>query len=195
MALRRITIYGDPVLRRKAPRVRQVDDELRAMLDDMVETMLEAPGLGLAAPQVGQCQRCIVVRDQPDSEEEEERIFRIINPRLRAREGEQVAYEGCLSLPTLHGEVKRAQRVIVTGLSPEGEELRLEAEGLLARVLQHEMDHLDGVLFTDRVESGTLGWMVPDEKEPDGYRFEDATPEEITTAFEKLRQRQEAREG
>lgn len=189
MALREILICGDPVLRRKAQRVKEVTDETRALLADMVETMMEAPGLGLAAPQVGESVRCIVVRDQADGEEE--RIYQLVNPRVRARAGEAFMYEGCLSLPTLQGEVRRPHSVVVTALGPEGEEVRLEAEGLLARVLMHEMDHLDGVLFSDRSEPGTLGWMVPDETEEGGYRLEPTNQEEINAAYARLLKRRQ----
>jgi peptide deformylase len=188
MATRKILVCGDPVLRRKAERVREVDDHVRELLDDMVETMLEAPGVGLAAPQVGESLRCIVVRDC--SEEEAPQVYKIVNPRLRARGGEQVGFEGCLSLPTLHGDVSRPDWVVVSGLDENGEPTKLEAEGLVARCLMHEIDHLDGVLFLDRAVPGSLSWMVPDEREADGYRMENALPEEVMAAFERLRRRQ-----
>jgi peptide deformylase len=189
MALREILICGDPVLRRKAQRVAEVNDEIRALLDDLAETMMEAPGLGLAAPQIGESVRCIVVRDQADSEDE--KIYQLVNPRVRARAGEAFMYEGCLSLPTLQGEVRRPHRVVVTALGREGEEVRLEAEGLLARVLMHEIDHLDGVLFSDRSEPGSLGWMVPDENEEGGYRLEATNQDEINAAYARLLKRRE----
>ena len=189
MATRKILVCGDPVLRRKAERVREVDDRVRQLLDDMVETMLEAPGVGLAAPQVGESLRCIVVKGCSEAEEAPQ-VHKIVNPRLRARGGEQVGFEGCLSLPTLHGDVSRPDWVVVSGLDENGEPTKLEAEGLLARCLMHEIDHLDGVLFLDRAEPGTLSWMVPDEREPDGYRMESASLEEDMAAFERLRKRQ-----
>lgn len=197
MALRKILICGDPVLRRKAERVREIDDHIRELLNDMVETMKDAPGIGLAAPQVGESVRCIVVRDcsrNEDEEETEEVIYKLVNPRLRGRGGEQTAYEGCLSLPTLHGEVRRPEWVIVSALDENGEPLRLEATGLTARCLLHEMDHLDGVLFLDRADAGTLNWLIPDEREEDGYRFESASVEEVTAAFDRLRLRQQQEE-
>ncbi|MEN6640806.1 MAG: peptide deformylase [Armatimonadia bacterium] len=192
MALRDILICSDPILRKKAPKLREVDDETRQLLDDMVETMIEAPGVGLAAPQVGECKRCIVVRDTSD--EETDKVYKIINPRLRMRSGEQTAYEGCLSLPTLHAEVTRPMRVKITGLDENGEPVEILAEGLTARAFLHEMDHLDGILFVDRADPETLAWLVPDESEEDGYRMEDTTMEEIMEAFERLRQRK-AREA
>ncbi len=192
MSLRKILLCTDPVLRRKADRVREVDNELRQLLDDMVETLIAAPGLGLAAPQVGVSKRCLVARDKADSEEEH--VYKIINPRVQSRRGEQWAYEGCLSLPTLQAEVCRPLQVVVTGLDEYGRPLRVEAEGLFARCLLHEVDHLDGVLFIDRAEPDSIGWMVPDESEEDGYRLERATIPEVMAAFERMRRRQEERE-
>jgi len=189
MAKRKILICGDPILRRKAERVRQIDEQIRQLLEEMVETMLEAPGIGLAAPQIGISCRCIVVRDKADSEAE--RIYKLINPRVLARRGEQIGYEGCLSLPTLQAEVRRPQQIVVQAWDENGEPLRIEAEGLLARCILHEIDHLDGVLFIDRANPKTLAWMLPDENEEEGYRLEPTTVQEALAAFERLRQRQE----
>jgi peptide deformylase len=188
MALRKILICGDPVLRKKAERVREVDDHIRELLDDMVETMREAPGIGLAAPQVGEAVRCLVAVAR--TEDDGERVYKLVNPRVRGRGGEQVGYEGCLSLPTLHGEVSRPEWVVVSGQDENGNHLKVEAEGLLARCLLHEMDHLDGVLFVDRAEAGSLQWAIPDEREEDGFRMDSTSLEEVLTAFERLRQRQ-----
>jgi len=192
MPTRKILLCTDPLLRRKAERVRQVDDDTRQLLDDMVETMVAAPGIGLAAPQVGVGRRCIVARDKSDTEEE--RVYKIVNPRVQKRSGEQWAYEGCLSLPTLQAEVCRPQQVVVSGLDEDGQPIRIEAEGLLARCLLHEVDHLDGMLFIDRAEPDSIGWMVPDESEEDGYRLESATVPEVMAAFERMRQRLAERE-
>lgn len=194
MALRKILLCGDPVLRKKAAKVVEVDDRIRELLDDMVETMVDAPGIGLAAPQVGEPIRCLVARDCATEEGEEDRIYKIINPRLRGRGGTQTAFEGCLSLPTLHGEVKRPEWVAVAGLDENGKEIKVEAEGLLARCLLHEMDHLDGILFLDRCEAGSLAWTIPDDREEDGYRLEETTVDEVNAAFDRLRQRQAAKE-
>lgn len=193
MAIRSILICGDPVLRRKAPRLREVNDHTRALLDDMVETMIDAPGIGLAAPQVGASSRCIVVRDCSDDERDV--IYKIVNPRVRAKEGEQWAYEGCLSLPTLQAEVCRPMSITVTGLDENGDPVRVEAEGLTARALLHEVDHLDGILFIDRAEPDSIGWMIPDKTDEDGYRFESATVADVMAAFERLRRRQAAGEA
>ena len=193
MAVRRIRIYGDPVLHRKAARVREIDRDLRRLLDDMAETMLDAPGLGLAAPQVGESVRAIVVCDSAG--EDEQRVCQIINPRVRSTEGEQRGMEGCLSLPTLHAEVTRPMKVVVTGIGPEGEEVRVEGEGLLARALLHEIDHLEGVVFSERADRDTLAWMVPDQEEEGGYRLKPTTMEDVEKAFERMRRRQEEREA
>lgn len=193
MALHKILICGDPVLRKKAPKVREITEETKQLLDDMVETMIHAPGIGLAAPQVGHCTRCIVVRDRAD--DEGEKVYKLVNPRVLSKEGEQWAYEGCLSLPTLQAEVGRPMRIVVSGLDENGEPVRVEAEGLLARALLHEIDHLDGILFIDRADPETIGWMIPDPSDEDGYRLEDATVDEVMAAFDRLRRRQAAQEA
>ncbi|NPV46911.1 MAG: peptide deformylase [Armatimonadetes bacterium] len=193
MAVRKILICGDPVLRRKAERVREVDDWIRQLLDDMVETMREAPGIGLAAPQVGESVRCIVALEH--TEDKGEKVYKLVNPRVRGRGGEQTGYEGCLSLPTLHGEVTRPEWVVVSAQDESGQHVKVEATGLLARCLLHEIDHLDGVLFVDRAEPGSLKWAVPDEREEDGFRWEPAPLEEVMAAFERLRRRQAEQEA
>lgn len=134
---------GDPVLRQKAKQVAQVDTPLKRLLDDMVETMYAARGIGLAAPQVGISKRVIVV-DIGDGP------IRMVNPRIVATgEEEEEATEGCLSIPGVLGEVWRAYTVTVRGLDENGKPVKIDAEGLLARVFQHEIDHLDGRLFID----------------------------------------------
>lgn len=193
MALRKILICGDPLLRKKAERVREVDDRIRQLLEDMVETMREAPGIGLAAPQVGEPIRCIVAIEH--TADDSERVYKLVNPRVRGRGGEQTGHEGCLSLPTLHGEVKRPEWVVVSGQDESGQHIKVEAEGLLARCLLHEIDHLDGVLFVDRAEPGSLQWAVPDEREEDGYRMEPVPLEEAVAAFDRLRRRQAEQEA
>ncbi len=193
MALRKILICGDPVLRKKAERVREVDDRVRQLLEDMVETMRDAPGIGLAAPQVGEPIRCIVAIEH--TEADGERVYKLVNPRVRGRGGEQTGFEGCLSLPTLHGEVTRPDWIVVSGQDETGQHVKVEAQGLLARCLLHEIDHLDGVLFIDRAEAGSLKWAIPDESEEDGYRMETAPPEEVMAAFERLRKRQAVQEA
>jgi peptide deformylase len=144
MALRRILSDNHPVLRGKTQEVKNINSGVLRLLDDMRETMREAEGVGLAANQVGVSKRILIATDG------EEIIFELINPRCEKAEGEAIGVEGCLSVPGCYGEVPRAEKFVVTALNRKGKEVRLEAEGLLARILQHEMDHLDGILFTDK---------------------------------------------
>lgn len=148
MAVREIRILGDPVLRQKAEPVVEVDDEVRHLIADMFETMYDADGVGLAAPQVGVSLRVIVV----DPRDESVPPFALVNPEIveRAEEVER-GEEGCLSIPGLREIVERSARVVVEGLDRDGLPRRIEAEGLVARILQHEIDHLDGILFIDRL--------------------------------------------
>jgi peptide deformylase len=157
MAVREIAKYGEPVLRVRCKPVPRVTDETQALIDDMIETMHEAAGVGLAAPQVRVPERVFVydVGDGPGA---------IINPELVRQEGEVVAVEGCLSIPRLQGEVPRAQKVLVRGIDRHGKKLRIEAEEWLARVFQHEIDHLDGVLFIDRADPASLHWLTEEEE-------------------------------
>lgn len=151
--LLRIRTIGDPVLRRRAKPVRHVNRALRQLIEDMLATMYAADGVGLAAPQVGVGKRVIVL-------DVGEGPLAVINPEIVAAEGEEAGTEGCLSVPGKAGEVRRAARVRVTGLDQEGRQVWHEAEGLLARAFQHEVDHLDGVLFVDRADRV---WDVPPE--------------------------------
>jgi peptide deformylase len=148
VSIRPIVLMGDPVLRTRAEPVRAFDEELRALVEDMFETMYHAEGVGLAAPQVGVSQRVLVI----DTKEEGARRHALVNPEIVAvsRETER-ASEGCLSIPGLEEVVERPGAVEVRGLDPSGEPVTIEADELLARALLHEIDHLDGVLFLDRV--------------------------------------------
>ncbi len=154
MALLKIARMGHPVLRQVAETVAQPDAaEIRRIADDMVETMRDAPGVGLAAPQVHLPIRLIVFR-APDEQGDLTRIVRLVNPRIEAlEETVEHGWEGCLSIPDLRGVVPRYRRIRWRGHSPEGEALDEEAEGYAARVVQHELDHLDGVLYLDRMEN------------------------------------------
>ena len=147
--IRPILKYGDTLLRDPAAPVDAVTDETRQLIDDMVQTMYAAPGIGLAAPQIGVGQRILVVdlsvgRTASD-------LHMLINPEFVERDGMQLEEEGCLSLPNFSATVARPARVVVTALDRDGEALRLEGTGLLARALQHEIDHLNGRLFVDRL--------------------------------------------
>jgi peptide deformylase len=148
MTIRQIRLMGDPVLREVATPVERVTDEVRALIADMFDTMYAEDGVGLAAPQVGLGQRVIVV----DPREEHVTPFALVNPRILEVGAElDRAEEGCLSIPGLKEIVERPSTVVVEGLGVSGESVRIAAEGLLARILQHEVDHLDGILFLDRV--------------------------------------------
>jgi peptide deformylase len=151
MALRNIVNYKtDDILRKKAKSVEKIDDKLLTLLDDMAETMYEANGVGLAGPQVGVLKRIVVVDVGTG-------LFKLINPVIeKAEGGEEEDTEGCLSFPQIYGKVKRPQKVIVKALNEKGENITLEATDLLARAFCHEIDHLDGVLFIDKVIKGTL---------------------------------------
>ncbi|HIE08238.1 MAG TPA: peptide deformylase [Armatimonadetes bacterium] len=174
-----IVEYGDPILRKKAKKVRRITKEHKRLADLMVEVIREAPALGVSAPQLGVSERVIAAST------DEKEIYIVVNPRIVVMEGEEVGVEGCLSLPGLQGEVKRAGRVVVKGLDISGEPVEIEAEGLLARVFQHEVDHLEGVLFIDRVLPGTLEWVIEDESAEGGYRTEPTTLEEALSYFER----------
>lgn len=148
MAAREIRLLGDPVLRQSAQPLAEVTEDTRALIRDMFDTMYAEEGVGLAAPQVGVSQRVIVV----DPHEGEVKPFALVNPVVLERSAEvERSEEGCLSIPGLKEIVERPARVKVSGLDQEGATLTVEADGLLARILQHEIDHIDGVLFIDRV--------------------------------------------
>ena len=145
MAIRKILHYPDPRLRRKALPVDTVDDETRTLIDDMAETMYQAPGMGLAAPQIDVSKRVLVL----DISEARNDLRVFVNPELLTQEGEQTMEEGCLSVPGVYEEVTRAEKVTVRALGRDGKPFELEADGLLATCVQHEIDHLDGKLFVD----------------------------------------------
>lgn len=142
MSLRVIVKHPDPILREKSVPVKTITANTLKLLDDMAETMYAANGVGLAAPQVGINKRIVVI-DAGDG------LIELINPEIVSMEGEQIGPEGCLSIPGLTGEVTRAQKCVVRALDRNGESFEMEGEGLLARAFQHEIDHLNGVLFID----------------------------------------------
>jgi peptide deformylase len=147
--IRRIFTYPEPVLKQVAVEVPNIDGALVGTIDDMVETMYAAPGVGLAAPQIGLSQRVIVL--DVDHENKGKRLLKLVNPVIAEREGEIVWEEGCLSVRDYVAEVRRAARVLVRAYTPEGGEVEIEGADLLAVALQHEIDHLDGKLFLDRL--------------------------------------------
>lgn len=146
MALRNIREIGDPILNQRAKEVREMTPNLRALIEDMVETMRHANGVGLAAPQVGVLKRLVVI------ECEEGELHVLINPEIVERDGEQTGYEGCLSVPGKTGIVTRPNHVKVKALNENMEPVTVEGEELLARALCHELDHLDGHLYTEMAE-------------------------------------------
>ena len=147
MAIRTIYGFEHPTLREKAKKVSRIDASVVKLIDDLAETMLAAPGAGLAANQVGVPLRVFVVRG------EENQVIGLVNPELVRGDGVQVGYEGCLSYPGWVGEVARYENVTVKGRNRHGKEVRIKASGFTARAYQHELDHLDGVLFIDRLTS------------------------------------------
>ena len=149
MAIRTILRYPDKRLRDKALPVAVVDDDIRKLCDDMAETMYAAPGVGLAAPQIGVSRRIFVIDIATADEKSDLRVF--INPEFVSREGEMVWEEGCLSFPGIHEEVQRAAKVTVRAQGLDGNVFEVTAEGLLAIAIQHEYDHLEGTLMVDRV--------------------------------------------
>jgi peptide deformylase len=137
-------LLGSPVLRQRSAEVAEVDDDLRSVIDQMFETMDAARGVGLAANQVGLARRVAVI-------DAEGQRFAMVNPVIIEAEGRATAEEGCLSIPDIYGDVTRAERVVLEALDREGKPFRLEAGGLAARAIQHEIDHLDGILFLDHL--------------------------------------------
>lgn len=160
MAVRTILHYPDPRLREKAQPVAEVTPAIQQLVDDMAETMYAAPGVGLAATQIGEPHRIFVIDTASDDEPSELRVF--INPEIVAGEGKIVWEEGCLSFPTVTEDIERKAKVRVRALDREGKPFELEAEGLLAVAVQHELDHLDGVLMIDHM--GALKKRIVDRK-------------------------------
>ncbi len=149
MPLLKIKTYPDPVLKKKTVAIKEINGKTQTLIDDMVETMYNAPGIGLAASQVGVSRKLIVV--DVSSLENKHPLIVIINPEIVYTEGEILSEEGCLSVPQFVSKIKRTNRVIVKGLDREGNPLEIEGTGLLSRALQHEIDHLNGTLIVDRL--------------------------------------------
>src|SRR5919109_4575644 len=149
MAVLQILKYPEPVLSRASLPVKDITGKTAQLINDMLETMYAAPGVGLAAPQVGVSQRVIVL--DVDHENPHKQVYKLINPAVTRAEGEIIWEEGCLSVVDFTAEVRRAARVEVVAMDENEKELKIEAEGLLAVALQHEIDHLDGKLFIDRI--------------------------------------------
>ncbi len=190
MAIHEILSSEHPVLRQKAKKVKRVDASTQKLIDDMFDSMREARGLGLAAPQIGVGLRVLVI-EMPEEETDEsvqalprdkrqvnysgEQIV-LINPEIVKMEGEQFGEEGCLSIPGFVGMVRRAMKVTVKGLDRKGKETRIKGEGLLARALQHEVDHLDGILYTDRIEKPEDLFRITEDGRVPAFQGGDARP-------------------
>ena len=151
MAVLEIRKYPDEVLKKKALPVENIDKDLQRLIDNMIETMYAAPGIGLAAPQVGVSKRLIVI--DASTKDEKHPLIVLINPEITEADSFIDSEEGCLSVPGYTSTIKRAGRVVVKGLDRNGKSVHVEGTGLFARALQHEIDHLDGVLFVDRMSS------------------------------------------
>ncbi len=173
MALRTIVTLPDPVLRRKARPISKFDGNLQTLIDDMIETMRDAPGVGLAAPQVGISDRLIVIEYGEEEEDENgeiveqpKKLYVMINPEIvKVSEEKEMGVEGCLSIPGLVGEVERYSTLQIKGLNRRGQPTKVKAEGWLARIFQHEIDHLDGVVYPDRA---TKVWKPSADEEVEG---------------------------
>ncbi len=150
MAILKILTYPDPKLKKKSAPVEKIDKEIEKLLDDMAETMSDAPGVGLAAPQVGINLRVVVI-DVSARQQDSPGLIELINPVIISTEGVQIEEEGCLSIPGFSSEVKRKAKVKVQGLDRKGKLFEYEGTGLLARAFQHEIDHIDGILYIGRL--------------------------------------------
>lgn len=170
MALLEIVMHPNDVLRRKAKPVSKINASVRQLLDDMLETMRAAPGVGLAAPQVGVSKRMIVV-------EYEDQYYQLVNPEITRAEGWVRGVEGCLSLPGHVGDVDRYEKVQVVALDRAGKKVYIDAEGWLARVFQHEIDHLDGIMYTDKCTNFR-------ELKPEEQSEEESATAEVSAAAE-----------
>ena len=154
MAVIKIRTLPDPVLRQKAKRVTKIDDSIQKLIDDMIDTMRAASGAGLAAPQIGVSLRVAVI-ELPGEE-----LITLINPAIIKKQGERIVAGACLSVPGYQGEIKRAVTVKVKAQDRQGKEIRLKGEELLAHALEHELDHLNGILYIDHIESPDKLWKL-----------------------------------
>jgi peptide deformylase len=180
VSVRQLHLLGSPVLRQRALEIAQADGEVRTLIADLFETMRAANGVGLASNQIGEARRVAVVSVEDQGE------YALVNPLILEAEGAERGEEGCLSIPDIFGEVERATRVVVEAGDEEGRRRRIEATGLLARAIQHEIDHLDGILFVDRVSPLKRRRLLADWKKSrkgeSGY-LKDVVPEGAAKAF------------
>lgn len=159
MAIRIIREDGDEILRKKSREVEKVDDKIREILEDMVETMHKYNGVGLAGPQIGILKRLVVIDLYDDNGP-----IKLVNPKIITQEGEQEVEEGCLSFPNEFAKIIRPAKVTIEALNENAEKIKIEAEGLLAQAISHELDHLDGILFIDKIIPGTLQYVEPEKE-------------------------------
>jgi peptide deformylase len=162
MSVRAIRVLPDPVLRQKAKKVSKIDESVQQLIDDMIETMRSASGVGLAATQIGVPLKIAVI------ELPAEEVIVLINPEIIKKEGERIIGEACLSVPGYHGEIKRSVRVKVKARDRQGRNIRIKGDELLAQALEHEIDHLSGILYIDRVEDPDKLHKVGPESEQEG---------------------------
>jgi peptide deformylase len=170
MAIQPILTSENPLLREKSKRVTRFTPALRQLVADMFETLDAANGLGLAAPQIGVLQRVVVIEMPPEYDDDDNEIapaqdYVLVNPEIVRMRGEEEMIEGCLSVPGYRGKVKRATSVVVKAQDEYGHDVRYSGEGLLAQAFQHELDHLDGVLYLDRLEGRDKLWPISEEEE------------------------------
>lgn len=156
MAIRNVRLEDDEILRKKTRKVENIDDKIRELVDDMIETMHSQDGVGLAAPQVGVLKRLVVIDLYDDKGP-----YVLINPEIIKEKGEQEVDEGCLSFPNKFAKVVRPAEVTVKALDRDGKEYKLKGKGLLAQAISHELDHLEGILFVDKMVPGTLEVIPP----------------------------------
>jgi len=158
MAIRIVREDGDEILRKKSKEVEVIDDRIKQILDDMVETLHSYNGVGLAGPQIGILKRLVVI-DLYDNKGP----IKLVNPKIIKQKGEQEVEEGCLSFPNQFAKIIRPAEVIIEALDENGKKIKIKGEGLLAQAIAHELDHLDGILFVDKIIPGTLQYVSPDE--------------------------------
>ena len=159
MAIRMVRENGDEILRKKSREVEVVDDKIRQILEDMVETLHSYNGVGLAGPQIGILKRLVIIDLYDDKGP-----IKLVNPKIIKQKGEQEVEEGCLSFPNQYAKIIRPAEIVIEALDENGKRIKIKGEGLLAQAISHELDHLDGTLFVDKIIPGTLEYVTPEKK-------------------------------
>ena len=160
MAIRNLRLEGDEILSKKSREIEVIDDKIKELAKDMFDTMHKYEGVGLAGPQVGILKRIIVIDLYEDGQQ-----YALINPKIISQKGEQIVDEGCLSFPNQFAKVRRAKEVVVEALNLDGKKVKIKGKDLLAQALQHEIDHLNGEVFVNKCEAGTLETLTADERQ------------------------------